>query len=718
MFRNQSLRFKIRSFVAFFLILIIAMGLTMLYLAHHYLKEELMQRGQVIVRRLAESHSVEVSLGLADELEPILRRIIQTETGIEYVEFIDAAGRIIKTTDGRHKAQSNPAMRPPSYAQADVQRLSNSKVPQGQNITGVDGKELFDFYAPVVSISKNAGESTSVDLSLVGESPPKEQKVIGVVRMAVVPTSLTEAIGNLRIVFLVTIAAASLFGLGIAYFLSRSVTTSVAHVAEAASVLARGDLNQQVPASGKDELGMLAQSFNTMVDNLKKLIQRIRDAYLRVEEGREQIRESTVAVLHASKAQVSSLEEVSSAINEMNTSAKGVAENVENLSSSAEQTSSSVMEMASSIEEVSGHIKSLSSSVDETASSITEMVLSMDRVDRSVELLATLISHTAGSIKQMEDSIRQVEKNAASSQELSEQVTANAEMGMNSVESTVVGMDRVRSSVHRAGEVIEKLGSSSEEIGNILDVIDDIAEQTNLLALNAAIIAAQAGEHGKGFAVVAEEIRELAERTASSTKEIDTLIKAVQRDIANAVQTIAGGSQTVEEGVRLSRQANENLKRILESARSSSDMSREIAKATGEQSKGIRSINQATEQVREMMIQISKATTEQKAGSAQIISAVENMREMTGYVNRATIEQAKGSKQITEAMEHITEMVAHIMQATSEQARGSEQIVKIVEFFRESSHKNLDSVAEMERALSVLLEQAGILKKEISIFKI
>ncbi len=339
-----------------------------------------------------------------------------------------------------------------------------------------------------------------MDLSLVGEtSPQKERRVIGVVRMAVQPTTLDEAISNLRIVFLVTIAAAALSGLAIAYFLSRTVTTSVAQVAEAASVLARGDLSQQIPAAGKDELGMLAESFNTMVENLARMIRRIRDAYVRLDEGREQIRDSTVAVLEASKSQVSSLEEVSSAINQMNTSAKGVAENVENLSSSADQTSSSILEMASSIEGVSGHIKSLSNSVDETASSITEMVSSIQQVDRSVELLSTLISDTAGSIKQMENSIRQVEKNAASSQELSEQVTANAEMGMNSVESTVGGMERVQSSVHRAGEVIAKLGSSSEEIGNILNVIDDIAEQTNLLALNAAIIAAQAGRTRQRF---------------------------------------------------------------------------------------------------------------------------------------------------------------------------------------------------------------------------
>jgi methyl-accepting chemotaxis protein len=448
------------------------------------------------------------------------------------------------------------------------------------------------------------------------------------------------------------------------------------------------------------------------------MIRRVRDAYVRTDQGREQIRDSIVAVSLASKAQVASLEEVSSAIAEMNVSLRGVAENVENLSSSAEQTSSSVVEMASSIEEVSGHIRSLSSSVDETASSITEMISSIQQVDRSAELLSRLVSDTAASTKQMENSIRQVETNAASSQDLSAQVTAIAEMGMRSVESTMEGMERIRSDVLRAGDVIAKLGTSSEEIGHILNVIDDIAEQTNLLALNAAIIAAQAGEHGKGFAVVAEEIRQLAERTASSTKEIDMLIKTVQRDVANAVEAIGSGSHTVEEGVSLSRQANVHLKKIFESALSSSDMSREIAKVTGEQSKGIQSINMAIDHIREMMMQINKATAEQKTGSEQIMAAVDNMREMTGYVNRATIEQSKGGKQIAQAMEHVTEMVTHIAKATSEQARGSEQIVKVMEFFRESSQKNLNSVAEMERALSVLLEQTGILKQEISIFKI
>jgi methyl-accepting chemotaxis protein len=714
-FGTKSLRYKINFFVAIFIVLLIALGALMLALARDSLQKELFQRGAVIVRRLAESHSYQVSLGLADELKPIIDRMMQTEQGIEYVEFVDIDGKVIQTGDGRFKAQSDPSKRPPEYASFNINAF---KYEEGAKIRGViPGEWLYDFYAPVKIIT---GGGSSSDLGLMGESGggQKNQKVIGLVRMAMLTSTLDSAMRRFLFTGLIVVAVALVLGFGAAYVLGSLTTAPVIKVAEAAAIMARGDLSQQVHTSSRDELGMLAQSFNSMAENLAKMIRRIQEAYQRVDQGREQIQQSTVQVLEGSKAQVSSLEEISSAITEMNSSLKGVAENVENLSASSEETSSSIMEMAATIEEVSGHIKSLSSSVDETASSITEMVSSIQEVDKSIELLSHLVSDTAVSIKQMESSIRQVEKNTASSHGLSEQVTVNAEMGMKSVEMTMGGMERIRTAVNKASDVVTKLGSSSEEIGKILNVIDDIAEQTNLLALNAAIIAAQAGEHGKGFAVVAEEIRELAERTASSTKEIDTLIKAVQRDVGNAVQTMTGGSQTVEEGVKLSVQAGENLKKILDSARTSADMSKEIARATEEQSKGIQSINQAIEQIREMMMQITKATSEQKTGSDQIISAVENMREMTGYVNRATMEQSKGSKQITMAIENVTEMVTHIMKATGEQAKGSEQIVKVVEFFKEINQKNLDSVGEMDRASSLLLEQTNILKQEISIFKI
>lgn len=701
-FRNKSLSFKINLLGLTFILILILLGVWMYRIAQKSLQQELITRGHVIVRRLAESHSYQVSLGLADELKPIIDKLM-SEKGIWYVEFVDLDGRVIQTGDGQFKAQSDPPQRRPSeFYKFDLR--SFDKREQGVRIQSPSGEQLYDFFAPV-EVTTNVGGI-------------QQKRTIGMVRMAMLTNTLDEVRNELLLAFVVILAVALVVGGVAAYLIAKFTTRPVIRVAEAASVVARGDLSQQVEATSKDELGTLAESFNSMSQNLANMIKGIREAYRRVDQGREQIQSNALQVLEGSRSQVTSLEEISSAISQMNSSLKGVAGNVENLSTSSEETSSSIMEMAATIEQVTGHIKSLSVSVDETASSIAEMVSSIQQVDKSIELLSNLISDTAVSIKEMEGSIRQVEKSAASSHALSEQVTTNAEMGMRSVEMTIGGMEKIRQAVARSSDVITKLGTSSEEIGKILNVIDDVAEQTNLLALNAAIIAAQAGEHGKGFAVVAEEIRGLAERTASSTKEIDTLIKTVQRDVGNAVQTMAGGSNAVEEGVQLSVQAGENLKKILDSARNSSDMAKEIAKATEEQAKGIRSINQAIEQIREMMMQITKATTEQKSGSEQIIAAVENMREMTNYVNRAQMEQSKGSKQITLAIENVTEMVTHILKATGEQAKGSEQIVKIVEFFKEINQKNVDSVAEMNRALSLLLEQTSILKQEISIFKV
>ncbi len=717
-FRDKSLRFKLNAFVIVLALLLTGQGALLLAVARNSLQKELLQRGAVIVRRLAESHAYQVGLGLADELNAMIKRMTRTEKDVEYVEFVDINGKIIRTSDGKYLAQSDPSKRPPSYSNFDLNALLSRSSREGRLIRGANGQWLYDFYEPVRLLQRPAESLEMAQLGSAKQSQSEDtSKIVGVVRMAIAPVTLDQARNRMILFCLVSIAVAILLGFAAAYLLTRLTSGSVARIADAAVQIARGDLHQQVEAMSRDELGALAQSFNRMAENLTRMIRRIRDASVRVDQGRDQIQGSAMQFLESSHSQVSSLEEISSAISQMNSSLKGVAESVENLSASSEQTSSSIMEMAVSSEEVSGHIKSLSSSVDETASSITEMVSSIQQVDHSIEQLGELIADTAGSIKQMEGSIRQVEKTAASSHNLSEQVRSNAEMGMKSVEMTIDGMERIRSTVQRASEVISKLGSSSEEIGKILTVIDDVAEQTNLLALNAAIIAAQAGEHGKGFAVVAEEIRELAERTASSTKEIDTLIRAVQHDVANAIQTMKGGSNTVEEGVHLSVQAGENLKKILDSARTSADMAKEIAGATVEQSRGIQSTNLTIEQVREMVSQITKATTEQKAGSDQIISAVENMREMTWSVNRATLEQSKGSKQISLAMETVTEMVSHIMKATGEQAKGSEQIVKIVEFFKEINQKNLDAVGEMERALSLLLEQTSILKQEISIFK-
>ena len=222
------------------------------------------------------------------------------------------------------------------------------------------------------------------------------------------------------------------------------------------------------------------------------------------------------------------VEETSSAVAEINASIKEVSHGIDGLSLSASENSSSVLEMAASVEEVALNVENLAQSVDDVSSSIIEMAAAIKHINDSVNGLIDSSTVTASSVIQMDSSIRQVEKSALDTTAISEEVRRDAETGKVSVEATIKGMQEIKRSSHITHEVIVTLSEKASDIGTILSVINEVAEQTNLLALNAAIIAAQAGEQGKGFAVVADEIKELADRTSSSTREIEDLIQGVQ----------------------------------------------------------------------------------------------------------------------------------------------------------------------------------------------
>jgi methyl-accepting chemotaxis protein len=176
------------------------------------------------------------------------------------------------------------------------------------------------------------------------------------------------------------------------------------------------------------------------------------------------------------------------------------------------------------------------------------------------------------------------------------------------VEDVLERMRGIARSVRESAAKIEQLGARSEEIGRIVGVIDEIAEQTNLLALNAAIEAARAGEQGRGFAVVAGEVRRLAERTATATQEIGTMIEKVQSITVDAVQQMRSGTATVEQGVEATSKAGESIQRIIREADKVGTMVAQIASSATQQAS-------ATEQVTTSMSQINDLAIESAEGS-------------------------------------------------------------------------------------------------------
>ncbi len=524
--------------------------------------------------------------------------------------------------------------------------------------------------------------------------------------------------GSLLSDYFVVGLVAVLVSFAFATLAARLLIQPVLELSETAKLLSQGDLTQRTKISTGDEIGALAEAFNAMAGNLEKTLTQLQRSQAQLKSVFEVVGSRSRTVVERVDEQREVVTDTYQSIDQLNNGVRKITENVESLSAASEQTSASMLEMAASTEEVSRQTETLFRSVEETGTATEEMVSSINEVDRNIDYLANFVSETSSSMVQMSASIAQVESNAARSYDLSLTAAEAAQSGMNAVRETITAMEQIRKAVVDANAVVSRLGDRSMAIGRILNVIEDVAEQTNLLALNAAILAAQAGEHGKGFSIVATKIRELSERTASSTREIAALIKAVQEEVRNALASMSAGTKLVEDGVALSHEAGKALTNILESATSASNMGKEIAAATNEQAEGSENVTQSVEKLQGMVKQINAATVQQAQGSQHILKAVESMREVANYVRQAMIEQKSGSSMISASAEQMIDMIHQIFQVATDQSRESEKIMATMEQVRTIAEGNRASANEMSDALTLLSDAIRGLDEEIRKFRV
>jgi len=548
---------------------------------------------------------------------------------------------------------------------------------------------------------------------------PISGAVIGSLRIGYKQDSISESlVRSILTVAAGTVAAIILFSIGIAIASKRLIIRPINRLCEFASQVARGDLSQKLHVASQDELGVLAASLNSMVESLNLMVKQVDKAGTELQRVSGTISGVSEKVVDAAKMQAEGVTSTSSAMIQIRASVHGVFEGIGTLSDSAAENSSAIMEMAANIDEVALNAESLAASVEDVSSSIIQMAYTVKQVGSSVENLKCTAGSTASSLFEMDGSVRQVEKRAIDTAAISEEVRRDAESGKRAVDATITGIGEIKHSWHITSEVIEMLSVKAENISAILSVIDEVAEQTNLLALNAAIIAAQAGEHGKGFAVVADEIKELAERTSSSTREIVRVIKDVQDETHRAVGAIKLAEERIDEGERLSQNSGEALAKILSGAQQATVQVENIARATMEQARGSQMIRSAMEQVSDMVAQIATATQEQVKGSEVIMMAVERMKGISVKVSRSTREQSKAGSTMATSTERIVDMIEQIKRACDEQMRGTGQIVHAAEGIRLSTSINLEATEVLGESVMGLAKQADLLKKVMGAFKV
>lgn len=467
---------------------------------------------------------------------------------------------------------------------------------------------------------------------------------------------------------------AALFSILISLFMTRLIRRSVNAVVKNVDVTTSSveEIKKSIEQSAVSAQELDA-SMDKTTDSLNELVASIRE------------------VAGNTTTTTSGVNEISAAIEEMSSTISLVATSADHLSVAADQSSSAIQEMMASIEQVAGNAGNVGAGVEQISAAIEQMSRSIDGVSVNAVSLTTTADETSTSVQEMVHSVRQVAHSAQTMNELSQSVKNDAIEGANTVNETLNAMKDISKEINQASAVMINLGKSSEEIGSIIETIDDIASQTNLLALNAAIEAARAGEHGKGFAVVADEVRKLAERSANATKEIAVLIKGIQHETSIAVNSIKHGADKVEVGNQLADKTNEAIQKITLGITIMTEEMHQVVEMTEIQSRNNEIITKSVENVAHQAAQMTHSTKEQSLTAQEIVKGILDIRNQVQQITVATAEQAKGGREIVSSVENVTGQSNSVTAATREQALAAEEIVR-----------NLNSIKNMVREITVV----------------
>jgi methyl-accepting chemotaxis protein len=447
------------------------------------------------------------------------------------------------------------------------------------------------------------------------------------------------------IIALMSTLLALALGSVIAFTTARSITEPLNNLMQVAQQIGNsGDLEHEIDSSREDEIGQLARTFANMVAYLKEMAavsEAIAGGNLTVEV---QPRSKNDTLGNAFVRMVEGLRNL-----------------VRSVRDAASQVASASNQVAGASDESAKISLQTSSAIDEVTSTMHEMSVNVQNMVKNTQVQASSVSETSASIDEMVASIQRVADTAKVLLDISNRSREEVHSGIGTMEKATDGLNRINSTIRSSGEIIDVLGQRADDIGKIIEVIDDLAEQTNLLALNAAIEAARAGEHGLGFAVVADEVRKLAEKSAQSTKEISELIQSIQKEARKAVENMERSTEIVNEGLGLGEELNGALKKISNVVTEVYKFAQEIGAATNEQSHGSSQIARATTRLNEITHEINSSVEEQASGAHAVVKAMERMRELVQQTTSGSTELAASAEQMSKMSRELLESMDRFM---------------------------------------------------------
>jgi methyl-accepting chemotaxis protein len=472
--------------------------------------------------------------------------------------------------------------------------------------------------------------------------------------------SVQSSVSSGQMLILILLGIAIGLGLLLAFFLARSITGGVKKVQDTLTSMAdncakylenglaafaHNDLTVEVhPAThpiekfGSDEIGQTAKVTNKMLGQLQATI-----------ESYETARAGLAATIAEVKAAADSVArtsaEVSAAATQSGTASTQIAQTINQVASGASEQAKASSDTSNAVGELTGII----SQVGAGASSITT----------KVEAASLALGDMASAIKSASAASAEVSTVAADAAEATDH-------GQKAVRETVGEMERIKITVEQASKKVTELGAKSDQIGAIVETIDDIAEQTNLLALNAAIEAARAGEQGKGFAVVADEVRKLAERSSRATKEIAALIGEVQSGTDEAVKAMTAGAAEVEHGSELAAQAGSSLDSISTAVTATKRAVDRITADVDSMSRASAGVVAASDAIATIALQTNEAASRMTSAAGTVSSAVQSIAAISEENSAAAEEVSASTEEMSAQAEEVVASAGSLAQMADE----------------------------------------------------